>query len=81
VQNGDETDQDCGGTCGAIEFCKRPDGECSEDAEGVCRHRPLFCAPVLDPVCGCDGETYDNGCQAAFVGVTVNHTGACAATP
>ena len=70
-----------GGTCGPLEFCKRPDGACSEAAEGVCRHRPLFCPPVLDPVCGCDGETYDNGCQAAFVGVSVNHTGACSSGP
>jgi hypothetical protein len=75
----------CGGTtgvvCGEGSYCKRPDGECAEDAEGVCTPTPGICQPIILQVCGCDGTTYDNACVAAGLGISVDHEGECAPAP
>ncbi|WP_371400269.1 hypothetical protein [Priestia megaterium] len=34
---------------------------------------------MYQPVCGCDGKTYGNACQAAGAGVSVASAGACKA--
>ena len=36
-----------------------------------------MCPAVFEPVCGCDGETYGNGCAAAAFGVRVDFEGQC----
>jgi hypothetical protein len=47
---------------------------------GFCFPRPHFCPKFSSPVCGCDGTTYDNLCDAAQAGVVMEHKGACAPT-
>ncbi len=61
--------------CGADAFCSTAPGRC--DAGGLCRPRPQVCPLFFDPVCGCDGRTHSNVCDAAFNGTGVDHEGAC----
>lgn len=44
---------------------------------GVCRQITVRCSSVSMPVCGCDGETYNNECMAFTAGQNVAHAGAC----
>ena len=47
---------------------------------GICAPKPHTCPDISDPVCGCDGQTYDNLCEAAAARTAVEHAGACAPT-
>jgi hypothetical protein len=61
--------------CGKSQYCSKAAGDCEGD--GTCALRPGVCPLAYIPVCGCDGQTYDNACTAAANGVNVLHDGAC----
>lgn len=65
-----------GGTsCAKSEYCKLPDGMCS--AAGACTKFPMACPDIYAPVCGCNGVTYSNSCDAAMVSQSIAYKGKC----
>ena len=62
--------------CDDADYCFSEEG-C--DAPGTCQPKPVFCTREFRPVCGCDGRTYGNACNAASAGVNVISEGACVA--
>jgi hypothetical protein len=76
----------CGGlgpvgapTCGEGLFCQyQPGALCgAADAPGECVAIPSSCSARRQPVCGCDGLTYRNSCEAARAQVGILDTGSC----
>jgi hypothetical protein len=59
--------------CAAEEYCELD----SCGGSGSCVERPQVCLALYDPVCGCDGQTYSNGCVASSYGQTVAAGGEC----
>lgn len=47
------------------------------DMGGSCQELPQVCPAVVDPSCGCDGQTYGNKCEANAAGMSVDYRGAC----
>lgn len=56
-------------------YCAKEEGDCSN--QGLCSPRPQVCTTEYDPVCGCNGITYGNACEAARSGVSVAYRGPC----
>jgi len=59
--------------CGNDRYCQR--AACG--GAGECRLRPAGCSLEWQPVCGCDGATWGNACEAARAGVSVAYAGTC----
>ena len=72
-----ECDGDCSSNaeCRNDEFCEFAEGTCEPDGE--CAERPEVCPELFAPVCGCDGETYGNACEASAAGVSIDQDGEC----
>jgi hypothetical protein len=75
-------DEACGGkdgiTCNSALWCRKAVGQCAvEDAPGACEKAPNFCMRISRPVCGCNGKTYPNECEARRAKAQIDHTGTC----
>ena len=64
--------------CAKGEFCER-DGVCG--GAGTCTARPDACLDVYQPVCGCDGNAYGNGCYAHAAGMSIADGDSCGIGP
>ena len=64
--------------CAKGEYCQHEDGTCDiADRMGSCTLQPQMCTRDYRPVCGCDGNTYGNRCDAESKGVSVDYVGEC----
>jgi hypothetical protein len=77
------TGRTCGGlagvTCATNEFCDLLAGSCNlSDATGTCvLSVGVGCIASVQPVCGCNGKTYNNDCERQVAGVSKKSDGAC----
>lgn len=65
--------------CPANMFCNfQPGADCgATDHPGQRMVAPEICPEIFQPVCGCDGKTHPNRCQAAAAKTGVKAAGEC----
>ena len=68
--------------CDPEDYCQsEPDMNCGSVAlGGRCVLRDDACADIGHLVCGCDGHSYGNECEAHMNGIAIKHVGGCSAT-
>lgn len=76
LQQGDACGVGISKTCEGNLFCEYPIGDCSH-SKGTCVALPEVCAMIYSPVCGCDGVTYGNACEAKGHGVSLRTEREC----
>ncbi|MBM4346393.1 MAG: hypothetical protein FJ100_23705 [Deltaproteobacteria bacterium] len=72
---GDATTCANNAACPAGSYCAYPEGKCN--TAGKCQVKPTVCTKELKEVCGCDGNSYPNPCNAAAAGASVASPGKC----
>jgi hypothetical protein len=81
--DGSTTAELCGGFLGLQcedpdDYCDYEEDTCGDgDTSGACTPRPAECDPGGRRVCGCDGQPYDNECEAAMAGQDVSAETSC----
>lgn len=65
--------------CPGAEICDLDTpNRCTAGAEpGHCIVLPASCLALVAPVCGCNGQTYNNDCERQRARAQLAHTGAC----
>ena len=82
-QAGATTDAFCGSLagiqCANGLYCdvSLPNACDGRDLSGTCKAIDTACAPIAQPVCGCDSTTYANDCERLHNQVQLAHDGSC----
>jgi len=53
---------------------------CESGVDSDCKEKPndgRVCVQIYQPVCGCNGKTYGNSCEAEAYGITRYTNGEC----